>query len=68
MNLEPEIVERVKRYKRGNILARLVVLAPILFEDVAFLTLVTVWTATRTGSCACPPAAPAARSGSGCSS
>ena len=50
MNLEPEIVERVKRYKRGNILARLVVLAPILFEDVAFLTLVTVWTATRTGS------------------
>ena len=50
MELEPEIVERIKRYKRGNLIARLIGLAPVLFEDAAFLTLVVVWTATRTGS------------------
>ncbi len=43
MELEPEIIERIKRYKRGNLLARLIGLAPILFEDLVFLALVVVW-------------------------
>jgi Zn-dependent protease with chaperone function len=49
LDLEPEIVRRIKRYKRGNLVNRLFVLTPLLLEDVAFITLIIVGGATGNG-------------------